>query len=61
MDIFRKTCLNARENKIFKMLLDGYTVAEILYKHNMAQRELDKLCKSIGKRWEDFNQLCNAG
>ncbi|MCL2033894.1 MAG: hypothetical protein FWG94_04085 [Oscillospiraceae bacterium] len=52
MELFRETHLDKRERGILKMLLDGYTVDEILPEHKMTEQELGKCCKSIGKRWE---------
>ena len=52
MDLFCNTYLDKREEKILKMLFDGYTVGEILPKHKMTEQELTECCKSIGERWK---------
>ena len=54
MTIFEKRYLDIRERKIFKMLRNNYSVAEILHATSITEQELNEICQSIGTRWKAF-------
>ena len=59
METFRKKRLNLRERRTLEMLLTGYTVPEILDIQNFEQQDIEAICKSIGIKWNAFNNLDN--
>jgi len=61
MAIFEKRYLNIRERKIFKMLRNNHSVAEILHATGIIEQELNEICQSIGTRWTKFYQVDCAG
>ena len=59
--IFEKRHLDMRERKIFKMLRDNQSVAEILHVTRITEQELNEICQSIGMRWTAFYQMDCTG
>ena len=57
MEIFEKRYLDMRESKIFKMLRNNHSIAEILHITCITEQELNEICQSIGTRWTAFYQM----
>ena len=55
MDTFKKKHLKLRERRILEMLLAGYTVPEMLDRLKIEQVDIEKVCTSIGDKWNAFN------
>ena len=55
LEKFKITYLDPSEKRILEMLLTGYTVPEILDEQNITQQRIEDTCRSIGERWNAYN------